>query len=344
VNHKTDVAPLLLAALLMMTSGACEGPTPQDPAPAQPQTGALPPTTTDTPPSPEVEIEVPTPGSYLNHLAVDLDPTAGPDLDGDGFGNNALGALFGEIGGLLENASVNDELIHAIETGELSLGMLWPGLDPANLQNPAAFQLSVLDLQDPDGDPTTTAAFTAILQPGATTPGTLFQGASIVNGAFSAGPTPLPLSFPYFGVQLDLNITQTQASGTVAADAMGIAVPDGTFTGVVDMVSITDWANDFVLSPSCACLQGSGALIDVSNGFDSSACVGTAAFNSASCTGEGGFIEAMCKFFADSCMIVVPLLAVHADIDTDGDSKPDAHSAVLHFEASGAQVEVLEAP
>lgn len=341
-----DAGRLCAGLVAVGLFGACEGPVEEPPLQPEQDVWSPPPTTRPPPVSPDASqpTEQATPGSYLHHLEVDLDPNAGPDLDGDGAGNNAVGALFSEIGGLLENASVNDELANAIEGGELSLGMLWTGLDPSNLSNPIGFQLTVVDLQDTDQDPTTSASFTTTHPPGAATPGTPFPGVSIVNGAFSAGPTPLPLSFPYFGVQLTLDITQTRASGTVAADPLGIAVPEGTFTGVVDMATVTHWANDFVLSPSCACLQGSGALIDISNGFNADACVGTSNFDSSGCTGAGGFIEGMCKFFADSCIIVVPLLAVHADIDTDGDSKADAHSAVLHFQASGAEIQVIGAP
>ena len=279
------------------------------------------------------------PGSFITSLQVDLDSTAGFDLDGDGSGNNAVGALFAELESLVPGASVNAQMASAISNGTLAIGLLWPGLDPDALSPALGFEVFVTNLEDPDGDPETQLVFGAKASPveAESWPGTPMPGASFVDGMVTAGPGPLPLAFPLFGVTLDLEITKAWMSGTAEADSAGISVPDGTFFMVVDMGSVVEWMNDLVSSPACACVKGLGDMANLSKGFTQEACNGS--LDTSACTGEGVY-DGTCAFFVDGCRILLPIVDFFADLDTTGDGVPDAHSAVMRFEASGAQITV----
>jgi hypothetical protein len=295
------------------------------------------------PPDPELalpdaaEPEASLQGTYLDKITIDLDPNAGPDLDNDGQGDNALGDLFTSIELLTGATNINESIAYALEDGLLNLGLVWDGIQPKTPLDQAAFNLQLILLQAPDGEPGTQNVFHAdpnSFVAGTNVAKTVFKGAAVTNGQVQAAVATFHLSFPYYDVPVNVLIGKAAMDGTATTDALGIALTNGTLSGAVSANTFLDWANAYVNSEQCTCITGlQGDLIDTSQGLGPEACI--AKPDAGGCSEDD---ESTCILFVEQCTVLMPIIAAYADIDTDADGVPDSFSALVHLEGVGATI------
>jgi len=265
-------------------------------------------------------------GSYIYQITVEADPEVGTDLDGDGQPNNALGPMYASLIALTGAKPMNESLAGAIAEGSLALGLWWEqyGLD---VTNAGIFDLYFLTLHWEDGLP---VADDAVLDQG--NPALAFPGASTSEGALTTGTLDVSFSFPFAETPILLEMLDTSAAGTVSVDANGVAITEGILRGVVLATSLLNWANDYLSSDACSCVDVEHPAIDLGAGLSSAACpVGP---DSTACGEE----DDLCKYLIDFCSLMLPVLGQSADMDTNGDNVNDAFSALFYFEAEGAEI------
>lgn len=150
------------------------------------------------------------------------------DYTGDGLGDNGLKGLAGQV---------NGPLADAVSGG--SIAILFELLAVTDFANTASFQMNGLLGTSTATPPATTGDFyvqeasyvTDICQPMI-----YFEGAKIVAGALSAGPSQFQLSIPIDAdLVIDATLVQAQVKGniTAGATANGFAMTEGVLSGVL---------------------------------------------------------------------------------------------------------------
>ena len=267
--------------------------------------------------------------SWISSMELELDGNVGADVDGDDQIDNSLGPLLDDLGNLVGGFDVNAQFGFGIQSGELALGIGWPG--DLNTQNDTGVAVDIFDLDDTDDDPETHDAYyvnEASFLPGTQVPRTRFAGATVTGGTLEAGPAIFRLVLPFGPIALTIEIHRAVLGGSVAAHRDGIALRDGTLSGAVPWASLIAAINDFLSSPNCSCLGLDEDLIDA----QARRC---GAVDTSTCEAMG---QQVCGTLAGACGLAVPVLAANLDIDLDGRDGVDAFSAYLHLGAEGTDV------
>ncbi len=284
----------------------------------------------------EVNLELPTDYdfegglfSWVSSMELETDGNIGADVDDDGQVDNSLGPLLRDLGNLIGGFDVNAQFGESIRTGQLVLGMGWPG--DLNTQNDTGVRIDILDLDDTDDNPSTHDEYfasEASFLPGTQVPRTRFSGVAVVGGEVEAGPSIFRLVLPFGPITLTIEIHRAVLRGGLASHNGGVALRDGTLSGAVPWASLIGALNDFLRSPNCSCLGLEDDLIDA----EARSC-GRAQTDTCEAMGQG-----ICGTLAGACGLAVPLLAANLDIDLDGQNGTDAFSAYLHIGAEGTDV------
>jgi hypothetical protein len=266
--------------------------------------------------------------SWVSSMELEGDGNVGADVDNDGDVDNALGPLLNDISNIVPSLNVNEEFGRGIRTGELAIGVGWPG--NVDVQNDEAVRIDVFDLVDVDDDPATHDEYyvsEASFLPGTEIPWTRFVNGEIDNGVLSAGPSIFRLVLPLGPIALTLEIQRAVLGGTVAFHNGGVALRDGTLSGAVPWVNLIGAVNSFLQSPNCSCLDLDSDLIDP----ETNSC---AQVNADECTGP----QETCGLLVNSCGILVAILSSRLDLDLDDNGEVDAFSVFLHLGAEGTDV------
>ncbi len=275
------------------------------------------------------------PASVLDSLEVVTDGS-GDDLNGDGVPDNSLGTILGSLEPLI--GDINEIIRESIESGDLLLGAAWPDL-PISIPDSNDVTTDFFLLEDEDGNPMTRERFLVrrdSFVEGTGTPRFRVTGGEVAARQWAAGPVEFPLELPLAGLRLDLIIKRASVRGTLSAVGDGIAVANGTLSGVVSLADFFAAINAFLGSEACGCLRLRGPLLVLDEGTGAWSCSNT--FDDMCGRNDP------CSTIASLCSLALGIFLNNADIDTDGDGEPDSLSAFLRVRLSGAKLVGLAGP
>ncbi len=323
--------------------------------------------TVDTTPVPTDE-QYSGPFSYVWRIQL---PQSGTDAEccfdftGDGVTDNGLGTLTGALGAISPDTDIQATLDSAVADGSIALLLEYAGLDETT--KTGATQLwFYLATNDVDGDGSGDQAWDPALKAGEGifqvqptslaadgSPLIKFESASIDSNVLGAGPGDFPLSIPIPGLlTLDVTIKQATLEADVRAEASGIFTTDadidsdgdgtpevwggGKLGGVIPVDQVIGILNDLANDCACAGIAPDAAVIIAGEGTDQYdvACDPTITINDAACTDADGLI---CGNLSTVCGFApaLPTLGL-IDVDTNGNTIPDAISVGLRLSMSGA--------
>ena len=323
--------------------------------------------TVDTTPVPTDE-QYSGPFSYVWRIQL---PQSGTDAEccfdftGDGVTDNGLGTLTGALGAISPDTDIQATLDSAVADGSIALLLEYAGLDETT--KTGATQLwFYLATNDVDGDGSGDQAWDPALKAGEGifqvqptslaadgSPLIKFESASIDSNVLGAGPGDFPLSIPIPGLlTLDVTIKQATLEADVRAEASGIFTTDadidsdgdgtpevwggGKLGGVIPVDQVIGILNDLANDCACAGIAPDAAVIIAGEGTDQYdvACDPTITINDSACTDADGLI---CGNLSTVCGFApaLPTLGL-IDVDTNGNTIPDAISVGLRLSMSGA--------
>lgn len=287
------------------------------------------------------------------------------DFTGDGVTDNGLGTLTGALGAISPDTDIQATLDSAVADGSIALLLEYAGLDETT--KTGATQLwFYLATNDVDGDGSGDQAWDPALKAGEGifqvqptslaadgSPLIKFEAASIDSNVLSAGPGDFPLSLPIPGLlTLDVTIKQATLEADVRSEASGIFTTDadidsdgdgtpevwggGKLGGVIPVEQVINILNDLANDCACAGIAPDAAVIIAGEGTDQYdvACDPNITINDSACTDADGLI---CGNLSTVCGFApaLPTLGL-IDVDTNGNTIPDAISVGLRLSMSGA--------
>jgi hypothetical protein len=330
-------------------------------------TGTVDTGTVDTTPVPTDE-QYSGPFSYVWRIQL---PQSGTDAEccfdftGDGVTDNGLGTLTGALGAISPDTDIQATLDSAVADGSIALLLEYAGLDETT--KTGATQLwFYLATNDVDGDGSGDQAWDPALKAGEGifqvqptslaadgSPLIKFESASIDSNLLGAGPGDFPLSIPIPGLlTLDVTIKQATLEADVRAEASGIFTTDadidsdgdgtpevwggGKLGGVIPVDQVIGILNDLANDCACAGIAADAEVIIAGEGTDQYdvACDPNITINDSACTDADGLI---CGNLSTVCGFApaLPTLGL-IDVDTNGNTIPDAISVGLRLSMSGA--------
>lgn len=287
------------------------------------------------------------------------------DFTGDGVTDNGLGTLTGALGAISPDTDIQATLDSAVADGSIALLLEYAGLDETT--KTGATQLwFYLATNDVDGDGSGDQAWDPALKAGEGifqvqptslaadgSPLIKFESASIDSNVLGAGPGDFPLSIPIPGLlTLDVTIKQATLEADVRAEASGIFTTDadidsdgdgtpevwggGKLGGVIPVDQVIGILNDLANDCACAGIAPDAQVIIAGEGTDQYdvACDPNITINDSACTDADGLI---CGNLSTVCGFApaLPTLGL-IDVDTNGNTIPDAISVGLRLSMSGA--------
>jgi hypothetical protein len=322
--------------------------------------------TVDTTPVPTDE-QYSGPFSYVWRIQL---PQSGTDAEccfdftGDGVTDNGLGTLTGALGAISPDTDIQATLDSAVADGDIALLLEYAGLDETTKTGPTQLWF-YLATNDVDGDGSGDQAVTALkagegifqVQPTSLaadgSPLIKFESAEIDSNTLSAGPGDFPLTIPIPGLlTLDVTIKQAQIEADVRPEASGIFTNDadidsdgdgtpevwggGKLGGVIPVDQVIGILNDLANDCACAGIAADAEVIIAGEGTDQYdvACDPNITINDSACTDADGLI---CGNLSTVCGFApaLPTLGL-IDVDTNGNTIPDAISVGLRLSMSGA--------
>lgn len=287
------------------------------------------------------------------------------DFTGDGVTDNGLGTLTGALGAISPDTDIQATLDGAVADGSIALLLEYAGLDETTKTGPTQLWF-YLATNDVDGDGSGDQAWDPALKAGdgifQVQPASLaadgsplikFESASIDSNVLGAGPGDFPLSIPIPGLlTLDVTIKQATLEADVRAEATGIFTTDadidsdldgttevwggGKLGGVIPVDQVIGILNDLANDCACAGIAPDAAVIIAGEGTDQYdvACDPNITINDSACTDADGLI---CGNLSTVCGFApaLPTLGL-IDVDTNGNTIPDAISVGLRLSMSGA--------
>jgi len=332
-------------------------------------TGTADTTTVDTTPVP-TDLQYSGPFSYVWRIQI---PQSGTDAEccfdftADDVTDNGLGTLIGALGAIAPDVNIQTTLDSAVADGSIALLLEYAGLDETTETGPTQlwFYLGTNDVDgDGSGDQTWDPALKAgegIFQVQPTSlaadgsPLIKFQSAAINSNLLSAGPGDFPLTIPIPGLlTLDVTIKQAQIEADVRPEASGIFTNDadidsdgdgvsevwggGKLGGVIPVEQVIGILNDLANDCACAGIAPDAVVIIAGEGTDQYdvACDPNITINDSACTDADGVI---CGNLSTVCGFApaLPTLGL-IDVDTNGNTIPDAISVGLRLSMSGASL------
>lgn len=162
------------------------------------------------------------------------------------------------------------------------------------------------------------------------------DNAKIDGDKLSAGPGSVKLSIDLLDTPLELVISNAQIEADVdttqSTIADGIWLTNGKLGGVVRIDDILDGVNNFASTCDCMGLSGDDAISYQANDVAGTAECNVGTTEADACTADG---QDSCATIAKNCSLVVNVLPLLADIDTDNDGTNDAVSVGAKFETVG---------
>ena len=321
----------------------------------------------DTTPAPTDE-QFSGPYSYVWRIQL---PQSGTDAEccfdftDDGVTDNGIGTLIGALGAIAPDTDIQATLDSAVADGSTALLFEYAGLNPSSLSGPTQLWLYKVT-NDLDGDGTPDQAWDPALRSGEgifqVLPSSLapdgsplvrFASASVDSSFLGAGPGDFPFSFPFPGLlSLDVTIQQATLEADVRPEASGIFTMDadidsdgdgtpevwggGKLGGLIPVEQVINILNDLANDCACAGIARDAVVILAGEGTDQYdvACDPNITINDAACTDADGTI---CGNLSTVCGFApaLPTLGL-IDVDTNGNSIPDAISVGLRLSMSGA--------
>ena len=280
-------------------------------------------------PTPDPEPIGPDQGSVFTYFELNLNPRAGRDFDGDGRGDNALGGLLQDLSGLLGDSSINDVLDRAIASGELTMGLWWPGVGSIEREIPQLepLWLSQLDAEDRGG--IEFSAPSSVWRDAAQMRGRVFRANNQSIGDLR-GQAWVPWALGPFVLRSKAEAVAWES--VLQQDRAGVEFFEVTVTGAVPLTEVLGGINDYLLDGQCACLGLRGPLIDLDAGVGPQAC--SQDYDDSMCFGDP--ISETCSTIAGACILAVPVIAGQTDVDLNGDGVPDALSFSANASGQGA--------
>jgi hypothetical protein len=333
-------------------------------------TGTVDTGTVDTTPVPTDE-QYSGPFSYVWRIQL---PQSGTDAEccfdftGDGVTDNGLGTLTGALGAISPDTDIQATLDSAVADGDIALLLEYAGLAELTKTGPTQlwFYLATNDIDgDGSGDQDWATALKAgegIFQVQPTSlaadgsPLIKFESAAIRSNTLTAGPGDFPLTIPIPGLlTLDVTIEQAQIVADVRPEASGIFTNDadidsdgdgtpevwggGKLGGVIPVDQVIGILNDLANDCACAGIAADAEVIIAGEGTDQYdvACDPNITINDSACTDADGLI---CGNLSTVCGFApaLPTLGL-IDVDTNGNTIPDAISVGLRLSMSGATLE-----
>ncbi len=323
--------------------------------------------TADTTPVP-TDAQFSGPFSYVWRIQLPQAGTAAEccfDFTGDGVTDNGLGTLTGALGAISPDTDIQATLDSAVADGSIALLLEYAGLDETTKTGATQlwFYLATNDVNgDGSGDQTWDPALKGgegIFQVQPTSldadgkPLIKFESASIDSNVLGAGPGDFPLTIPIPGLlTLDVTIKQATIEADVRPEASGIFTNDadidsdgdgvsevwggGKLGGVIPVEQVIGILNDLANDCACAGIAPDAVVIIAGEGTDQYdvACDPNITINDSACTDADGLI---CGNLSTVCGFApaLPTLGL-IDVDTNGNTIPDAISVGLRLSMSGA--------
>lgn len=269
--------------------------------------------------------------SIINTFAIVEDNSCCFDFTGDGQPDNALGGLLGIA------PDINTSIQEGIDTGAVALVLEHAGLSSLESGDFVInFWLGEWDGIDALAE---TGGNTVLIDPVSIDQGAQPQayvpGAALADGTVTAGPGTISISIDLLGTPLSIRISGAQIEADAGANSdleTGVQLDNGIIGGYVTGADLAGAVNAYVKG-SCECLGlGQTNLMTWNQAEGDADCAAVP-------DEEGGNTCASddtCNTIAGSCNIIFGLVA--PDVDTDGDSVPDAVSIGAEFTAVGAQI------
>jgi hypothetical protein len=298
-------------------------------------------TTCDTPNPPDRCSEDPDdfewgPASVLNVLMIEGSDCCF-DYTGDGTPDNALGGL---LAPLMLDADLNAGIAASIQAGEFLILFEFAKMESLESSN---FRLNFyfgaydnITRIHPNGNNALLVKEESI--DSGTHPKYSLSGGSLVANEVTAGPGNALLELELLKAKLRLPIQDTRISASLLPDQsglpdQGLGLAGGRLGAVVRAQDMAEALNEFARGPTCECLELPGDMITIEDST-------TFACNN---TGIGSCAEnSDCAVIAQNCSLIVGVVPIRADIDTDGDGTNDALTVGASFTAAGAKITGLK--
>jgi len=285
-------------------------------------------------------------GSFVTDLQIggiaENIPNCGFDLNGDNEVDNGLGALAGGLGSILGDIDLATILTETIAEGSLVILLEWIDYDGADDSDFTVNGFYGTPADEATWDYADAAAgngtFTVEPESFSIVTGQplISFPSSSTGGEMIAGPSDFGLSIPLGEIVLSVTVSDTQLSGTAAADATGVAITGGQLGGAVKIEELVGAINGYIES-SCSCLGLEGTpLIEYFDDATRPAC--NAPDPAASTCGPD---EDTCGMINQFCSAIFLVLSGDVDSNDNGVTKYDALSVGVCAEAVGGSFDSL---